>query len=222
MPASATRVKRTHLVAVMMSGLLLGVFGVLGAALVGLSHDGTAARIAANEREALLHQLRVLVPAEQIDNDMLADAIEVTAPALLGTTSTRVYRARNAGEPVAAVLSPVVTQGYNGAIALIVAIRNDGSLAGVRVLTQRETPGLGDKIEIERSDWVRGFDGRSLGNPADSGWKVKRDGGVFDQFTGATITPRAVVRGVKNALDYFNENRTQLFAAPSIVEAPHG
>jgi electron transport complex protein RnfG len=198
---------------VIMSGLLLGLFGVLGAGLVGLSHEGTAERIARNEREALLDRLERLVPADQVDNDMLSDVIDVSAPESLGTESTRVYRGRRGSEPVVAVLSPVVTQGYSGPIQLLVAIRADGGLSGVRVLTHRETPGLGDKIEIERSDWVLGFDGKSLLEPPASEWKVRRDGGVFDQFTGATVTPRAVVRGVRASLEYFAAHRARLFDA---------
>lgn len=200
---------------VLISGLLLGAFGVLGAGLVGLSYEGTAARIAHNERESLARQLRVLVPADQSDNDMLSDVTRVTAPTELGAESTLVYRARRAGEPAALVLSPVITQGYSGAIRLIVAVRSDGRLAGARVLGHRETPGLGDKIEIERSDWILTFDGRSQDDPPAAGWKVRRDGGVFDQFTGATITPRAVVRGVKAALDYAVAHHDELFAAPT-------
>lgn len=196
---------------VLISGLLLGMFGVLGATLVGLSHEGTREQIARNERDALLAQLRALVPVEQIDNDMLAEVLEISAPDALGAPTTRVYRARRAGAPVAVVLSPVVSQGYSGAIRLIVAVRFDGALAGVRVLSHRETPGLGDKIEVERSDWIHGFAGRSLGDPPASGWKVKRDGGVFDQFAGATITPRAVVRGVRQALAYVGDHRDRLF-----------
>lgn len=221
-PSAVPRRRGANTVAVLISGVLLGLFGVLGAGLVGISHDGTAERIAANQREALLQQLRVLVPADAIDNDMLSDVTEVAAPEQFGAPLTRVYRGRRAGQPVAVVLSPVVTQGYSGSIALIVAILADGRLAGVRVLAHHETPGLGDKIEIERTDWVLGFDGRALGDPPLSAWKVKRDGGVFDQFTGATVTPRAVVRGVKGALEYFNEHAEQLFAAPATEEAAHG
>jgi electron transport complex protein RnfG len=201
---------RRHL-PILISGVLLGLFGVLGAGLVGLSHEGTAERIARNEREALLHQIHVLVPREQIDNDMLNDVIEVSAPDTLGVEKTRVYLGRRNGEPVAAVLSPVSTPGYAGPIQLVVAVRYDGTLAGVRVLSHRETPGLGDKIEEERSDWILSFDGKSLLDPRPSEWKVKRDGGVFDQFTGATVTPRTIVRAVKTALEYFDANRLDLF-----------
>lgn len=205
---------------VLISGILLGLFGVLGAGLVGLSHEGTAERIAHNEREALLHQIHVLVPRQQVDNDMLNDFIEVSAAERFGVDRTRVYLGRRAGEPVAAVLSPVATPGYAGPIQLIVAIRYDGTLAGVRVLAHRETPGLGDKIEIERSNWILGFAGKSLLDPRPSEWKVKRDGGVFDQFTGATVTPRTIVRGVKTALEYFAENRVDLFETGQQQENP--
>ncbi len=203
---------------ILISGLLLGAFGVLGAGLVGLSHEGTAERIARNERQALLDQLHILVPPHYIDNDLLSDVIEVSAVEQLGTDTTRVYRARMGDQAVAAVLSPVVTQGYSGPIQLIVAIRSDGSLAGARVLRHRETPGLGDKVEVERSSWILGFAGRSLNDPPPSRWKVKRDGGEFDQFTGATITPRAVVRGVKSALEYFAAHRDQLFLKVALAE----
>lgn len=202
----------TRSLPVLISGVLLGAFGVLGAGLVGISHEITAERIAENERAALLEQLQVLVPAAQIDNDMLDDVTTVAAPQALGAPLTRVYRGRHGGAPVAVVLSPVVTQGYSGPIQMIVAVRDDGTLSGVRILSHRETPGLGDKIEIERGDWITGFTGRSLDDPAPSGWKVRRDGGVFDQFTGATITPRAVVRGVKAALDYVAAHKGRLFA----------
>lgn len=196
---------------ILMSGLLLGLFGVLGAGLVGMSHEATAERIARNEREALLHQLHVLVPEDQIDNDILSDVIRISDPELLGTESTLVYRGRRADQAIAAVYSPVVTQGYSGSIQLIIAVRVDGTLAGVRVLSHRETPGLGDKVEVERSPWVLDFDGKSLLNPVTNEWKVRRDGGVFDQFTGATITPRAVVRGVHATLLHFAKHKPRLF-----------
>jgi electron transport complex protein RnfG len=203
---------------ILMSGLVLGLFGVLGAALVGVSHEGTAERIAENERAALQAKLEALVPAADVDNDMLEDVIRVEAPEKLGAPFTRVYRARRDGEPVAAVLSPVVTQGYSGPIQLVVAVGADGRVGGVRVLSHRETPGLGDKIELERGDWILDFAGRSLGDPPASTWKVRRDNGVFDQFTGATVTPRAVVRGVKSTLEYFAAHKDQLFEQTSATD----
>ncbi|HEX6928013.1 MAG TPA: RnfABCDGE type electron transport complex subunit G, partial [Gammaproteobacteria bacterium] len=138
--------------------------------------------------------------------------ITVTNPELLGTpVPVTVYRAYKDGEPVAALFTSVAPDGYSGPIYLLVGIHADGRIAGVRVLGHKETPGLGDPIEIERSDWITGFDGRSLGDPPPQQWDVERYGGVFDQFTGATITPRAVVRAVRNTLLYFERHREEIF-----------
>lgn len=200
----------------MQMALLLGAFAAIGSGLVALTQNATAERIAAEERATLLRNLHSLIPPALHDNDMSKDTIEVTSKTLLGTDQpVTVYRARLKGVPVAAILSPVAPDGYSGEIKLLVAIRHDGTIAGVRVVSHKETPGLGDVIEIERSDWIKGFDGRSLTNPGDGGWKVKKDGGIFDQFTGATITPRAVVKATHKCLQYFSANRDTLFASPS-------
>ena len=198
----------------LVAGTLLSLFAVAGTTLVSFTHEQTEARILQNERASLLRKLHALVPPEQIDNDVISDRIVVHREGLLGAESTTVYRARQDGEPVAAVFAPVVARGYNGTVRLLVAVRKDGTLEGVRVLSHRETPGLGDKIEVEKSDWIRGFEGRSLGDPPPADWAVERDGGAFDQFTGATITPRAVVQAIKNTLVYFREERERLFEPP--------
>lgn len=201
----------------LISGVLLGLFGIIGSALVALTWEGTAERIAQNEREALLRQITTLVPAAEIDNDMLADTREVSSTELLGADSTTVYTGRKDGKAVAVVLSPVIApDGYNGAIRLIVGVRADGRLAGVRVLSHRETPGLGDKIDIRKDDWIERFTGRSLINPLPKLWQVKKDGGEFDQFTGATITPRAVVKAVRKSLNWVRANQQDLFKATQI------
>lgn len=194
---------------------ILALFALFGSTLVGLSYQGTAERIAQNERDALLRQLGAILPASSYDNDMLADSFVISAPAQLGAEQTRVYRARKQEQRVATLFSPVIGQGYSGGISLLVGVREDGSLAGVRVLSHKETPGLGDKIEIERSRWIDGFAGLSLNQPQEADWKVKRDGGHFDQFTGATITPRAVVAAVKRTLHYYQQHRDHLFDAPA-------
>jgi len=197
---------------VLISTLFLLLFAVVGSGLVAYTHDNTAARIAANQRRALLKSLNELVPSDQYDNDIYTDILYVHDSELLGTDDpVPVYRARNHGWPVAAVLAPVAPDGYNGSIRLLVAIRLDGTLAGVRVIQHQETPGLGDHIEADRSDWILGFKGKSLDNPQEARWKVKRDGGVFDQFTGATITPRAVVKAVKKTLLYYKTHGDELF-----------
>lgn len=189
--------------------ILVG-FAVLGASLVGLGYENTAQQIAENERLALLRQLNSIIPPGHYDNDLLQDTITIQAPKALGSEATRVYRARKKGNALAAIFSPVIARGYNGSIKLLIGIYADGRLAGVRVISHRETPGLGDKIEIERHPWIDGFSGKSLQQPSEQSWKVKRDGGDFDQFTGATITPRAVVAAVKQSLQYFAQNQNLL------------
>ncbi len=200
---------------------ILGLFSVAGTGLVALVHENTQAKIAENQRQTLLHRLQNLLPAGSYDNDLLADAIEVSDPAL-GPKPVAVYRARKSGKPAAAVLAPVAPDGYSGEIRLLVAIRADGSLGGVRVLAHKETPGLGDFIDENKSNWILGFNGLSLGSPPEHLWKVKRDGGAFDQFAGATITPRAVVKAVRKTLAYFAANGDALFSerAQSGVDSP--
>ena len=192
--------------------LFLGVFSIAGTGLIGLAHHQTQQRIVDNERAALLRGLNELVPPSWYDNDILADAIHVTAPLMLGTEEpVTVYRAKKQQRNIAVVINPVAPDGYNGNIHLLVAIQENGNLVGVRAVSHKETPGLGDSIEASRSDWIRQFAGLSLDNPKTVDWAVKREGGVFDQFTGATITPRAVVNAVKKALVFFHENKRNLF-----------
>ncbi len=197
----------------LIGALILGLFAVAGTGLVTLTYLGTKERIAENERQALLRNLYQLVDPKELDNDLYNDVLTVHAPELLGNRNgTQVYRARLGGQPVAAVIASIAPDGYSGTIKLLVGIRYDGTLSGVRVVGHRETPGLGDRIEVERSNWILGFNGRSLQEPGSEGWKVKKDGGIFDQFTGATITPRAVVKAVYSTLRYYQQHREALFA----------
>ncbi|MGI9265395.1 MAG: electron transport complex subunit RsxG [Gammaproteobacteria bacterium] len=201
------------------AGLLAG-FAIVGSTMVSFTEIRTRDQIAANERDYLLRSLNDVLPESTYDNEMFTDTIEVIDEELLGTSDpVIVYRARKAGQPIAALLTPVAPKGYGGPIKLLIGITTAGEVTGVRVVSHRETPGLGDVIEIERSDWLLGFDGLSMGNPPLKQWAVKRDGGQFDQFTGATITPRAVVHAVRDALIYFSENSTALFAQPTAAPA---
>lgn len=198
----------------LMSALVLSAFAVIGSTLVGLAWEGTAEQIEQNERDALLSQMGEILPPQSYTNDLLADTTEILAPEALGGTTTTVYRARKDGGDVAAIFSPVTTPGYAGDIVLIVGVKADGTVAGVRVIRHKETPGLGDKIEVKRTPWILGFAGKKLGNPPEARWGVKRDGGEFDQFTGATITPRTVVAAVRRTLHYFRDHREQVFGYP--------
>lgn len=199
------------------SARVLTWFTLLGTAAVALTQAFTEERIAANERLVAQQTLDSLVPPNQRDNDIVSDTLALTEPEALGSRKAlKVHRARWQGEAVAAVFEVVAPDGYSGAIKLLVAIAEDGVVIGVRVISHKETPGLGDYIELERSNWILSFDGRSLSNPPLRGWRVKKDGGEFDQVTGATITPRAVVKAVHKCLQYFNAQREQIFsrAAP--------
>ncbi len=197
---------------ILISGFLLWLFSIIGTTLVAVTHQNTLERIAANEKKVLLRNLYALIPSDQMDNDIALDTQQVSASTLLGTDSASiVYRARKDEKPVAVVFNAIATGGYSGNINLLIAVFENGTLAGVRAVKHNETPGLGDAIEIRKSDWILGFDGKSLIDPVVDMWKVKRDGGAFDQITGATITPRAIVKAVKNTLDYYELNRENLF-----------
>jgi Na+-translocating ferredoxin:NAD+ oxidoreductase subunit G len=197
-----------------LAGVILALFAVVGVGLVAVVHHQTKDRIIDNERLALLSQLNALVPAHTIDNDIVSDVVTVSDPERLGGKETQVYLGRKAGRPVAAVFTSIVPDGYSGPIKMLVAVRTDGSLGGVRVISHRETPGLGDKVEERKSDWIHSFADKSLDNPLSAKWKVKKDGGVFDQFTGATVTPRSIVHAVKNTLIYFRDHGASLFQKP--------
>jgi len=192
---------------------LLTLFAVTGAALVGVTFIQTEDDIKYNEKLTLLRKLNNIIPAESYDNDLLLDSIIIKPSRLLSTKEESLaYRARKNSQNVAVVFSSIAPGGYNGSIHLLVGVKTDGTLSGVRVVKHRETPGLGDVVESSRSNWILGFNDKSLSKPNDKGWKVKRDGGIFDQFTGATITPRAVVNAVHNALLYFEKNQQMLFS----------
>jgi electron transport complex protein RnfG len=193
---------------------LLTLFAILGSGLVAYTYQLTRERISENERLLLLRVLNSLIPQESYDNDLFSDRIQVTQATLLGThEAVTIYRARKAGQPVAVALTPTAREGYNGPIRLLVVISYDGTIMGVRVTSHQETPGIGDFIEYRRSNWILTFNGHNLNNPEDSKWKVRRDGGVFDHQTGATITPRAVVKAVHNTLLYYQSNREKIFAS---------
>jgi electron transport complex protein RnfG len=196
------------------TAVILSMFAIAGTAMVAYTYEQTRDRIAANERETLMRKLNVLIPRGRYDNTLFTDTLEVRDEKLLGTRdAVTVYRARLGGKPVALVIAPVAPDGYGGSIKLLVGIAYDGTLTGVRVTAHHETPGLGDAIEEERSNWIYGFNGKSLGNPPPDRWAVKKDGGAFDQLTGATITPRAIVKAVKKTLIYYRQHRDALFAS---------
>jgi electron transport complex protein RnfG len=201
------------------SALLLGLFALIGTGLVAAIYLGTKTPIEEAERAYMLRSLHSVIKPELHDNDIFSDYIEVQSPKYLGTDKpVPVFRARRNGQPVAVAILPTAPDGYVGAIRLLVGIDTEGTILGVRVLSHHETPGLGDAIEERRSPWIFSFNGHSLDNPGKDGWRVRRDGGQFDQFTGATITPRAVVKAVHNALLFFQSNKERLFSEKSLAQ----
>lgn len=193
----------------------LTVVGVVAAAAVLGTDAITRARIARNESAQVLKVLRTVLPEGAYDNRPDLDRIMVTDPTLLGSREPLpVYRARRGDQPVAAVITTVTRAGYAGPIRLLVGVDAAGAVIAVHVIAHTETPGIGDRIEEARSDWIRRFTRHSLRDPEPSGWGVRADGGTFDQLTGATITSRAVVRAVRDAELYFDNNKDLLLAAP--------
>ena len=196
---------------VLRNSLILGVFAIFTVGVIAFIQQATSERIALEQQRMQMRALNEIVPDEQHDNDLLEDSFSIADQALLQLPApASAWRARQQGVVTAVILPAVTLDGYSGRIDLLVGIRANGELAGVRVVKHRETPGLGDKLEVAKSDWIFSFDGKSLEMPAPAGWAVRKDGGDFDQFVGATITPRAVVQAVRNALLYFQENRDEL------------
>ena len=181
--------------------VLLGAVALLAGAALAFANTATQAHIAAAEARDMQATLAQVLPAGFADNDLLADVIEVD--------SVKVHLAKKDGRVAGAVFQRV-GRGYGGDIEVLMAVDAAGTVLGVRVLKHRETPGLGDKIEAAKSPWVEGFAGKDLGHPAAEKWAVKKDGGVFDAFAGATITPRGVVVAVKGGLEFIQAHKAQI------------
>lgn len=200
------------------NSLVLGLFAIVTVGLVAITQLGTEPRIAESERAAKNRALSELLPVGSYDNHPQDDLRQVEDPLLGNKGKSPVYLASLNGKPTAVILQVTAPDGYSGSIQLLVGVLADGKLAGVRAIHHRETPGLGDKVDLAKSPWVLTFTGKSLQNLADESWAVKKDGGAFDQFAGATITPRAVVKAVHRALQYFDAHRAELLMP---VEKPH-
>lgn len=188
-------------------------FALVFTSLMAYVFNITKTPIEKSEAAARMALFRQIVPEHMHDNDLLKDTIAIAPNELLGNRlPTIASRARINNAPAAVILEAIAHDGYSGDIKLLIAIKYDGSISGVRVLTHKETPGLGDYIDIAKGDWIKLFNEESLVKTRDENWKVKKDGGQFDYMAGATITPRAVVKAVHKALQYFEANKQALFA----------
>jgi electron transport complex protein RnfG len=208
------------LTAIRNSALGLSIFAVITSGAIALTQVSTKSQIEINEREARAKALYQIIPKESIDNNLLEDTVEISDPALTASNQpVEAFRGRRNGQVVTVIIPVTAPDGYTGNINMIVGINADESVAGVRVLAHKETPGLGDKVELKKSRWLLSFDGQHYEGDDDPTWAVKKDGGRFDQFTGATITPRAVVNATARAIHYFREHKTALLETRSDLNA---
>lgn len=200
------------------AGILLA-FTVIFTGILAFTYSITHHTIQQNEDNARRKLVAETLPLNSFDNDLLGDQLTLPRDPLLGTDDPSLaWQARLNKVPVAVVLEATAPDGYSGKIKLLIGITADGKLSGVRVVSHKETPGLGDYIELAKSEWIHIFDGKSLSAPDDNGWKVKKDGGQFDYMAGATITPRAVIKAVHHALKYATAHHNQLFAVNAGVK----
>ena len=190
----------------MIHGVILGIFCLGFAVVLATTDHLTAKDIAARALEDRLNSLSQVVPESIHDNNLVADAIAMKDAQ---SNEITVYRATKEGK-VTGVAYEIFGSGYAGRIKLMLGVDAEGKVLGVRVLAHKETPGLGDKIETKKGDWILRFTGLSIGNPPVEKWKVKKDGGQFDQFAGATITPRGVVKAIREGLEFFAANKAQM------------
>lgn len=198
----------------------LGLFAIITAGLIAATQIMTKETIEKEIKKAQSKALLQIVSQDEHDNDLLDDTFTLEAGGLLNLPTRKdAYVARQNNMPVAVILPVVAENGYSGPISMIVGIEASGQVKGVRVINHKETPGLGDKIDIKKSEWIKQFEGTSLTEPAAEQWKVIKDGGQFDQLTGATITPRAVVSGVHNALNFFQQNKHALLRPQSNTQS---
>ncbi len=216
---SDTVIKHTTVTATTMAA-----FALIGTALLAYIFDITRAPIEKSEAEARLALFRQILPDEryyssskgddnqhEADDSLLKNVIEIAPNDLLGNkTPSKAYIAKHDHQFAAVILEAIAHDGYSGDIKLLIAIRADGTVSGVRVLTHKETPGLGDYIDIAHGNWIKLFDHESVEKTPLEQWKVKKDGGKFDYMVGATITPRAVVKAVSKSLQFFEQNKPML------------
>ncbi len=201
------------LTAIRKNGLTLAIFACATTGLVALTQYLTEDQIKQQERKQLLSVLNQVIPETMHDNALTQACTMVSSPEL-GTYAMPAYIATKDGKPTAIAIESIAPDGYNGEIKVITGIDSEGKILGTRVLSQKETPGLGDKIDLRVSDWILSFTGKEVTEANWNSWRVRKDGGDFDQFTGATITPRAVVKVVRNTVNYVNNTRDEILSQP--------
>lgn len=206
----------TPLPSVWKSAVILATLAAICTVLVALTHRYTAPLIRANEQAYLEQSLKPVLGGIEYKNELTKSVLTLSPPhGLPGSEPATIYRIYADGMPAAALFVVSARDGFTGPIKILIGVRIDGSVTAVRILQHKETPGLGDMIESAKSDWLQQFKSSSLSAPDRERWKIKRDDGDFDQLTGASVTPRAVIKAVKETLLYFESNRDAVFADAS-------
>ncbi len=197
---------------VIKTGVTLAAIAAVCTALVAVTYQLTSERIAANEKALLEQSLQPALGGISFDGSVSESRIVLQPPhELPGNEPAIIYRVFAEKQPVAALIAVTARDGFSGPIRILVGVEFDGKISGVRILQHRETPGLGDKIEPAHSDWIFQFDERSIGDPVTTQWAIKSDGGEFDQLTGASVTPRAIIKAIRDTLLYFDAHRDEIF-----------
>jgi len=202
------------LTAIRKNGVMLALFACATTGVVAVTHSLTEQTIADQQKAQLLRILNQVIPPQSHNNDLARSCIRIKLPYLPNETSLQAYIAKQDQEVTGLAIETIAPDGYSGKIKLLVGIDTSGTITGTRTLSHQETPGLGDKIDLRVTDWILGFTGKTLTQENQASWAVRKDGGSFDQFTGATITPRAVVKAIKNVLNYVQTNQDTLYTQP--------
>jgi len=201
---------------VIKTGITLAVIAAICTVLVAATYQLTEERIAANEKALLEQALQPALSGLLYEGGVSESRLVIPPPHdLPGNDAALIFRVYAKDRPVAALFAVTARDGFAGVIRVLIGVEFDGTVTGVRILQHRETPGLGDKIEPARSDWIFQFDGHSMGDPEVTGWAIRNDGGDFDQLTGASVTPRAIIKAIRDTLLYFDVHRDEIFAANS-------
>ncbi len=205
--------------AIRSNAVAIGLFAIVTSAVIAFTQLATSKQIAHNKAEYQARALFEIVP-KSVDPELVNHKVLMQAPELGQEAPIELYQAIQNGKVVTVLMPVIAPEGYSGNIELLVGVNADSSLAGVRVLSHKETPGLGDKVELSKSDWILSFDGQQMAMGGDDSWAVKKDGGRFDQFTGATITPRAIVGATARAIEFFRAHRERLLTPVTAQAQP--
>ncbi len=204
---------KDHLKKISSTAAAMIIFSLLASTALSISYFVTKTPIEVSDARAKRIFLNQVIPSNLYDNNLVKDTISVEPNPLIGNKKNiDIYRAKKNNQVIAVIIETIAPDGYSGEIKTLVGIDQEDKILGVRVITHKETPGLGDYIEIEKSQWIKNFDLKSLDKMTEKEWAVKKDGGDFDYVSGATITPRAVIKSTYKSLLYAKENKKRLFA----------